>query len=82
MLGNMITAVLAIVLLFMLCDAVWQHVLGSDVRFVSGRTDNRSFLERMAFAFDNFCDKVNHTSEYRKMKLEKGFGGWKDDDII
>lgn len=82
MLGNMIIAVLAIVLLFMLCDVVWEHVLGSGVRFVSGRTDNRSVLERMAFAFGNFCDKVNHTSEYRKIQLEKEFGGWKDDDII
>lgn len=82
MLENMITAMLAIVLLFMVCNVIWEHVLGSGVRFVSGKTDNRSFFERMAFAFENFCGRVNHTSEYRKIRLEKEFGGWKDDDII
>lgn len=82
MLVKMITAILAVVFLFLICEVVWEHVLGSDVRFVTGKIDNRNIWEKVAFSLGNVCDRINHIKEYRKIKLEKEFGGWKDDDIL
>lgn len=82
MLGNMITAILAVVFLYMLCEAVWVHVIGSDTQFIMEKSDTRTFLEKGTFSVMRFCDRLCHTSEYRRTKLEESFSGWKDDDII
>lgn len=79
MLENMLVAILSMVFLLMVCKVIMEHVLSSETGRPAGKTDCRTFLGKVMFAYEWFCREILHTKDFRKIKLEEGFGGWKND---
>ena len=78
MLGNMILAVLVMVLMLMMCWLVMEHVLDSDEQHLAEDTDIRSIWDKALYAYERFWQKIFHTGEFRRNKFKKEFGSWKN----
>ena len=80
MLERMMMVLISAAALLAACWMLTEYWLRSVRKFSAERISSLGILDRMAFAFEDFCGGVNHKKGFRKMQLEEELGSVKLDD--
>lgn len=60
--------------LLIVCWMLTEYWLRSVRKFSAEKISSLGILDRMAFAFEDFCGGVNHKKDFRKMRVEEELG--------
>lgn len=74
MLERMIMVLVSAAALLVTCWMLTEYWLRSVRKLSVERMSSLTVLERMAYAFEDFCGGVNHRKDFRRMHLEDEMG--------
>lgn len=70
MLNTIFIILISAVALVIVCWILAEYWLRSVRQFSAEKISSLSILDRMGFAFEDFCGGVNHKKDFRRMRLE------------
>ena len=79
MLTNIIVFLLTTAVLLVICKMAFSYWQRSENRLTAEELDNLTFWEKVAYAFDFFCKRVNESADFPEIEIKKEFGGFKND---
>lgn len=74
MLVNFFVVFISAVALLMVCWMLTEYWLRSVRKLSVEKISSLGILDRMAFAFEDFCGSVNHKKDFRKMRVKDEMG--------
>lgn len=74
MLEKLFIILISALALLIVCWMLAEYWLRSVRKLSVERISSLGILDRMAFAFEDFCGGVNHKKDFRRMRLEEEMG--------
>lgn len=74
MLEKILILVISAAALLIVCWILTEYWLRSVRKLSVERISSLGILDRMAFAFEDFCGGVNHKKDFRKMRVQEELG--------
>ncbi|MBU3874837.1 hypothetical protein HGO97_003285 [Faecalicatena sp. AGMB00832] len=80
MLERLFLFLISAVALLAVCWMLTEYWLRSVRKLSTERISSLGILDRMAFAFEDFCGGVNHKKDFRRLHLEEELGSVQMED--